>query len=55
LSFAVSRIFFEGTYQFDLFWPLLSLVLVTLLSVLVLWFVAQKVVREKPSELLQQK
>ncbi len=55
LSFLVSRIFFEGTYRFDLFWPLVSLVSVTLLSILILWVVARRVVEEKPSELLQQK
>jgi putative ABC transport system permease protein len=55
VSFIVSKLFFEGTYQFNLVWPLLSLVFVTGLSILVLWFVSRKVVRERPSELLQQK
>lgn len=54
-SLVVSYIFFEGTYQFDLVWPVISLFFVTGLSVLVLWFVSRKVVKEKPSELLQQK
>ncbi|MEZ0392453.1 MAG: ABC transporter permease [Pseudobdellovibrionaceae bacterium] len=55
LNLVVAQIFFEGTYQFDLFWPLISLVFVTLCSMGILWFVSRQVVLEKPSELLQQK
>ncbi len=55
MSFVVSRLFFEGTYTFDLLWPVLSLVGVTLLSIAILWFVSRQVIRERASELLQQK
>jgi putative ABC transport system permease protein len=55
LSYVLSRIFFEGTYQFDLTWPLASLVMVTLLSILILWFLSRRVIQEHPAELLQQK
>lgn len=55
LSYVLSRIFFEGTYQFDLTWPLVSLVGVTLLSVVILWFLSRRVIQEHPAELLQQK
>lgn len=55
MNFVVSYIFFEGTYQFDWVWPLVSLFAVTLLSILILWVVSRRVVFERPSELLQQK
>ena len=55
VSYLISSILFEGTYQFDLTWPILGLFIVTGLSMLILWFVSRKVVHERPSELLQQK
>lgn len=55
VSFLISSILFEGTYEFDLKWPLMGLFLVTGLSVMILWLVSRRVVEERPSELLQQK
>jgi putative ABC transport system permease protein len=55
ISYLLSRILFEGTYQFNLSWPLGSLVFVTASSLLILYVVSRQVIREKPSELLQQK
>lgn len=55
MNFIVSKIFFEGTYKFDLVWPIVSLLAVTFISVGILWIVSRKVVHERPSELLQQK
>jgi putative ABC transport system permease protein len=55
VSFLISMVLFEGTYQFTLGWPIFSLFLVTGLSLAILWFVSRKVIEERPSELLQQK
>jgi putative ABC transport system permease protein len=55
VSYLISDLFFEGTYQFELTWPLLSLLLVTVLSMVILLVVSRKVVEERPVELLQQK
>ena len=59
ISLAVSWILswwlFEGTYKFDLTWPCLIVLIVTGLSILILWVVSHQVIRERPSELLKQK
>ncbi len=55
VSFLISSLLFEGTYQFTLTWPIFSLFLVTALSIAILWVVSRKVVQERPSEILQQK
>ncbi len=55
VSYLISSLIFEGTYQFELTWPLISLVCITGLSMLILWVVSRRVVEERPSELLQQK
>lgn len=54
-SYFVSKLLFEGTYQFEWREPFWSLLLVTLLSMMILWIVSHKVIQERPSELLQQK
>jgi putative ABC transport system permease protein len=55
VTWILSRLLFEGTYRFDLTWPLLIILMVTGLSVVILWIVSHHVIRERPSELLQQK
>jgi len=55
VSYLISNILFEGTYQFELTWPLFSLLIVTCLSMVILLVVSRKVVEERPVELLQQK
>lgn len=53
VSYGMSVLFFQGTYQFDLLWPLMSLVTVTGLAVGIVIFVSYRIVRGKPAELLQ--
>jgi predicted lysophospholipase L1 biosynthesis ABC-type transport system permease subunit len=52
-SYFASQIFFEGTYQFSLFWPVTSLILVSILSAALTWLAAWRVVQEKPLAILQ--
>lgn len=53
VSYGMSVLFFQGTYQFDLLWPLISLVAVTGLAVGIVIFVSYRIVQGKPAELLQ--
>jgi putative ABC transport system permease protein len=53
VSYLASKLFFEGTYQFDLFWPTVTLILVTALSLMLTWLAARRVIREKPLAILQ--
>jgi putative ABC transport system permease protein len=55
VSYLLSSLLFEGTYQFNWGWPFVGMLLVTSLSIAILWLVSRKVVEERPSELLQQK
>lgn len=51
-SFTVSYLFFDGTYQFDLAWPLFTLVVVSLLSLGLTWLASHRVIQERPREIL---
>lgn len=53
VSFSLSHFVFENIYVFDLFWPVLTVILIVCLTLILTWFLTRKILREKPLALLR--
>ena len=53
VSYSLAYYVFAADFKFDLFWPVISVISITLVSLLVAFLAGLDIVREKPLEILR--